>query len=577
MKKSLSFAIFLILLPAISHSEQYEAIPLRTRSLLYQSSFGIFKDEYEHIIIPRLISYMPGKMLITNLSNLNGETSFQLAYFHRLGFSNAFALSFSRTSFSQDSLHSTFTQKLTDELYGDGENDTLVTVEEDRAEDEMGNPLPYIESSYMEFYAGYGHMISDKVRVGAGFSYIRDDVAEDYNGIEIGGTSFGLYNFTSSTLRKRMRSVYDLINNRLLSYDEETENGTIDRLKDRYFLFGGIDFLPGGGWRLSFDVLLGYGKFSTDGSGVYTHKTEVGNMQVYAESFTSTNSISSYLLTAGTAVEVEKRIGDHVIFMDVGYERISGDLESGNIEEHYSKEESPNLSDKKLRNEIASGKYAGGKKGASTLFSVSVRGIYEGWDRLKFGYGVEYVRLKEREDRGRIDYTYTLNESYDDGDLISDEDDYILTAEAGKSVFIDSYTLTEHLAFPLVILLHAGKGFEIVFGARYKLERVKRTDSMKHLSAIYYYEEKTYGDGAYETGTSLPPAMEGIWPDQNTEFSDYQTSTNKISSSVNLRTGVLYRGIRNLSLSLMFEKGVGDGMKGAIDLSKVFFSVILKF
>lgn len=566
--------------PLLVYAEQYEATPLRARSFRYTSTFGLFYGDYDWIVIPRGLSLIPRNRIITNLSNLNGENTFQVGFSKRIGFHGNLAFSLAHSFASSEKLRLDITRTYTDELYNDGINDTFKLEEEVSTENERGDPLPYRESSYTEAYAGYGHMLSKDLYFGGGFAYIRDSESRDYDLPELGGTSKGIYGFGDSTLRERKVEFYEMIKNARFFSTRESEEGDVRELNQSFFLFGGATWSFTENLSISADLLLAAGELSVDGSGNYRKDTfSAGDTPVYREAYTASTSLKSYILGLGAAIEMKVKRGDHEIFLDGGYFRNPGEVSEGRKGEDYIVYERINLTGKGERMEMVDGKYRGGRFGADTLFVVSLRNTYSGWRRLKVGYGIEYIREKITHEKSWVQFTYTLTENFDDGDNeVNDSDDYKKTATAKMGRVIEDVSLLQEIGFPLAVILDLGEGIEILAGIKHIFRKSERKRAYLLAGDIESYAEViSCGDGSSKSGNELPPYIEGKWIDRNSSVEEEVIKEQETSSITRIRFGVSLHRFENLLFEFMVDTGVGDGIHSALDLTRFYLSGLFRF
>jgi len=574
MKKILF--ILLLSIPFLANGEQEEATPLKARSIRFINTFGLFYGDYDRIVIPRELSFLPGNRIITNLTNLNGENTFQLGISKRIGFDGNLALSLSHSYFSEEKLFTSWTRNFRDERYEDGINDTMELIQETRAVE------PYREKRYTETYAGYGHRISEGFYFGGGLAYIRDSEDREYDLPEIGGTLKGVYGFGESTLRERERDIYDLMKDpHFLFYRMyERENGDVHHVFQTFHIFGGMTYVFSNRFFISPNLLLGYANSSIDGEGIYRQRKYLSdNHEVYSEGYTSSVSLSCSGISFGTAVKLGLKSGEHETILDIGYYRLPGEISDGSINEHWSLYQEIMVTGNKRRIEEVSGEWKGGRLNSKSRVVVSLRDVYEGWSRIKVGFGVEYARDKESYQKGNIQYSYTLSEIYDDGDEeIADPDDYERIASAKMGAKIIDTLLLQEVGFPLAVILDAGKGFEIIAGVKHIIRKTETKRGSLISEEVLQYSEKTvYGDGRIVYSNELPPELKGKWIDRNGTISESIEQGQKTESITRLRFGISMNRFENILLEFMIDTGQGDGMHSALDLTRFYLSGLFRF
>jgi len=570
------FFILIFFLPFLTRAEQEDATPIKARSIRFINTFGLFYGDYDRIVIPRELSLLPKNRIITNLTNLNGENAFQLGFSKRIGFDGNLALSFSHSYFSEEKLLAQWTRDFRDERYDDGINDIMELIQETRAEE------PYCEKRYTEVYAGYGHRISERFYFGGGLAYIRDSEDREYDLPEIGGTSKGIYGFGASPLRYRITEVYDLMKDPpFLFYKmDEREEGEAHKLLEAFNIFGGVTYLFSDRFSISPNILLGYENSSIDGEGIYrSRKYLSNNHEVYSEGYTSTSSISSSSISFGTAVKFDLKFGGHQTTLDVGYYRVPGEISDGNIKETWSLYEEIMVTGSGKRIEEVSGEWKGGRMDARSRFVISFRDVYNGWSRIKVGYGIEYVRDKETYQKGKVQYSYTLQEIYNDGDEeVADSDDYEKTASAKMGAKVIDTLLIQEVGFPIAVILDLGGGFEILAGVKHIIRKGETKKGSLISGEVLQYSQKTvYGDGRIEYSNELPPELEGRWLDRDSTISESIEQGQKTESITKLRFGLSINRFENILVEFMIDTGTGDGMRSAIDLTKFYLSALFKF
>lgn len=563
-------------MPFLAHAEQEDATPLRARSLRFINTFGLFYGDYDRIVIPRELSILSRNRIITNLTNLNGENTFQIGFSKRIGFDGNLALSFSHSYFSDEKLFTEWTRNFRDERYDDGINDIMELVQETRAE------VPYREHRYLETYAGYGHRISETFQLGGGISYIRDPDSRDYDLPEIGGTSKGIYGFGTSDMRKRRTEIYDLMKNPpLLFYTrEEREDGEVQQIFQSLSVFGGMRYFLSDRFSISPNILIGYRDFSIDGEGIYTDRKYISDeREIYSEGYTSSTSLNSSSILFGTAIKFELKLGEHETILDIGYYRLPGEISDGKLEEKRSLYTEIMVTGSGRRDENVIGEYKGGRMNSESRFVISLRDIYNGWNRMRIGYGIEYVRDKITHQRGKIQYSYELKELYDDGDEeVSDHDDYekIASAKMGAKI-VDTFLLQE-IGFPLAAIIDFGGGFEVIAGVKHIIRKTERQKGSLITGQVVGYSQKTtYGDGKIEYSNELPPELENKWIDRDSTTYEWIEKGRKTESITKFRFGLSITRFENLLLEFMVDTGTGDGMRSALDITKFYLSGIFKF
>jgi hypothetical protein len=570
------FLIFLLSIPSLAYGEQEDATPLKTRSIRFINTFGLFYGDYDRIVIPRELSILERNRIITNLTNLNGENTFQLGFSKRIGFEGNLALSFSHSYFSEEKLLTQWTRNFRDERYDDGINDTMELIQETLA------VKPYQEKRYTEVYAGYGHRISESLYFGGGLAYTRDSEDREYDLPEIGGTSKGVYGFGTSNLRERVKEVYDLMKDPpfLFYRMHEREDGEAHHLLESFHIFGGITYIFSDRFSISPNILLGYANSSIDGEGIYRSRKYLSDdHEVYSEGYTSSTSITSSGISFGTAVKFGLKSGTHQTILDIGYYRLPGEISDGDIKESWSLYQEIMVTGSVKRIEEVNGDWKGGRLNSKSRFVISLRDVYDGWSKIKVGYGIEYVRDKETYQKGNIQYSYNLSEIYDDGDEeVADHDDYEKTASAKMGAKIVDTLLIQEVGFPIAVILDLGGGFEIVAGVKHIIRKTETKNGSLISGEVNQYSQKTvYGDGRVVYSNELPPELKGKWIDRNGTVSESIEQGQRTESITRLRFGLSMNRFENISLEFMIDTGTGDGMHSALDLTKFYLSGLFRF
>lgn len=73
-------ALFFIISAQAAYAEQYEATLLPERSLRYQTSFGLFEDDFDAYVRPRYLTRWDGDRFVTHLTNLSAEGEAAIGY-----------------------------------------------------------------------------------------------------------------------------------------------------------------------------------------------------------------------------------------------------------------------------------------------------------------------------------------------------------------------------------------------------------------------------------------------------------------------------------------------------------------
>ncbi len=584
--------LMLVLIASSSYAEQYEAISTDSRSLRYTNTFGLFNNDYDVLVNPRLLSRLQGHRVITNLTNVDDADEFQLGYGGRpVGPGNvAGVLSFGTQA--RDSYMS-ITEVEFEDRSGDDVDDTKYEYTYTGR-----HPYDFQIQNNLDGYLGYGYMLQSDTGLGIGLGLNRSSVETDYweETEHRRGEMYIRRNVSNPNGFPGWRSNFlewtEVVTNLETDEGMETRNGkkdgTMKRSGSEIDVLLGADHKFGPSLTASADVIIGLGSLKDEGTGTFTTKTEIEGSS-YGESLNSSlketlNSMRRY----GVAAELQYSANpEHLIHFDLGFEGSPGKIKDSEITEVYHSWETTAVTEGTYEQTET---YAGERSGntdKSTLLVVSLRDNYTISDIISLGFGGELQWGKvtcDYTDSG----TYDSIEVYDDNGIYGDtSNDYTETESANMSRDISAETSTMIFAFPVSAIIKVTKKLEFRLGARYSHIIIK-SEFSDNLASYEGVSGRTVWGGGW---------VEEWQPDSEEDF-DYTAGKVKYettNSQVDVRAGLGYDPSENFELELLFyredeyENGYSGGSDGFLPFSfndgdyeaspiyAVYFSGTLKF
>jgi len=562
--------LFLITFLAVDlFAEQYEATFIPSRSLLYRNTFGLFYDEYDYIVNPRLSAYIKGHRLITNLTNLNGPDRFEIGYSGNYKF-GTFTFTFLRDVHSQDSSYATRTIQATDSN-SDGVNDIIKEIDENKyVVDSNGQSLPYLNENNYDIFLGWGKPFSDRMHIGAGIGLRSLKKKEAYNGYEPGLTSRGVYGFGSSPLLTRETKDIilfpEVITTRVV---QEREDGILSDKQDEVSLVLGTDYRIMEQFSISIDLLLGLRSERKKGSGSYTYEETINGYVSDKEALGDITDISLNKNRLGFAIEgVYAPSTETSLNIDTGFEASRGDNRRNTLTESYSTENTAPMGAWGIHNEEAK-TVADGDSDKYRLFTISIRGRTGIFEDVIFGIGVEYTYNEQ------YNYSATTFSRYTVNDVFNDGDNQDMDGEASIYGSIIDKEITHTISIPAGIRYKVSKRIELNLGARHSIRRIKNYLSRTYKASSIYTYEKVRGNGVVEKVSDSPVAG---FPGRNSNFiPDIKSSDIKTESFTDLAFGIGFYATENLIFRLLFSESLNSIYGDKIDITNLHLSCVLAF
>lgn len=545
-------ALMLVLIASSSYAEQYEAISTDSRSLKYTNTFGLFSNDYDSLVNPRLLSRLEGQRVITNLTNLDDADEFQLGYGGKLVGPGNIAGVLSLGTQARDSVVSD-TDVDFDDLDGDGIDDAK-EVETYT----IRNPYSLRIQNNLDGYLGYGYLLQADTGVGIGLGYNRNSLETSYweptdprrGDMYIRGNVPGIPGFPGftswSTFLERTIVTTDLVTGNVIETETTKMDGTFKESGNEIDVLLGADRKFGPKLTVSADVIVGLGSKKDEGEGTYTYRDEMPGSVTNQVSLTSSiNETLNSMRRYGIAVEGQYSIDPkHLLHLELGYEGSPGKIKESESSYVYSSQSANIVTG--LRDDVTQ-TYRGERSGNTnkgTLLVVSLRDNYTVTNILSLGFGGEFNMRKVTSDYTDSG-TYNYTRIYENNGIPGEAADFIRTEIADMSRDISAETSTIIFAFPISAVMKVTKKLEFRLGARYAhiITKSEFSDNLSSYQGITWREVR--GNGQIDEGRT-PPANAIL---DNTSI---ERSYDITESRADVRAGLGYEPSKNFELELLF-------------------------